>query len=156
MVRSREELIEWAGGLKVLDQVRAVPPGQASATAPEEAPAGLLPMTDRLAFEAEGWRFLPAGEAEPGAQVPVLRPDGTLAIATGLMRIRLDADLGPEEAAGKLASFGFEVVRPIRYVPNGWVVRTRASDLPDDLRRANGDAAVIYAEPELVEVIGTR
>ena len=147
--RQLREITDWTA-IRGHDEIKSAE----SATVEELGDAGLL--TQIRSLEQAGWTIVPRRQGAEGARV-YLHNNGSLALGTNRLSVRLADDLSEQQAVDWLQQQGLEVVDQLKFAKNLFVV---AGDLVSDpLETARTLAAmsqVVYAEPLLIESLGGR
>jgi hypothetical protein len=141
---------------EVLDVAAVKRAVDASESVPLETIAPELAIPSIRAFEAAGWNIVPRKEAAAGAKI-YLRPNGSATLGTNRLTVRVSPNWSDEEACDLLRRHGFTVVDKLKLASNLYVVTPPSGT--DSLEAAQSLAAadeVVFAEPELIEVLGHR
>ena len=118
------------------------------------APDAALPQV--RALEAAGWVFVPRDDAAGGARV-YLKPGGRVVLGTDRLSVRVDAGRSEEEARQLLSRHGLSVRERLKLAPNLFVVSVPPGEDPLDVAaRLTASGDVVFAEPELIEVLPGR
>jgi hypothetical protein len=122
-----------------------------------------VPAPDLRAFEKAGWvlQERPAGEAskDPSVAKVFLKPGGRLALGTNVLSVQLPGDPSEEQAAELLRPFGCRVRERLTFAPGLFRVEVTDEAEGDAVDVANQlieSGTALFAEPELIEMIGQR
>lgn len=154
-MKTREEMQLRLSELQPIDGVAAI--RASDATTPRKIEEPVLPDEVSDVFGAAGWQFIKAG-SEPEGQRAVYRDaDGQVKIDGGALNVRLQPDVERAEIDGLLDRHGLVVRRELGFAPNLFLVSSAGASM-DSVSLAQvltSESVVLYAEPVLIEKIGT-
>lgn len=159
----RDRVLARLGKLRPLEGIAATRDPQPADDAAVPTIHEAVPVDEVVAFLDAGWRFL-SGDAsrnEHGKRL-FLDADGHLKIDAGALNLRFRPDADPASIETYLAEHALRVRRKLGFAPNLFLVSTETGEgMPDSVELAQkltgeDEALVIYAEPVLIEGIGSR
>ena len=122
--------------------------------------------SDVNAFRRAGWLIVGTDQADAISDVPagedsapVFRDikQGRLLIGTHRLTVKFKSDISTEEAERRLTEQGLTILRPLTFARNLYQVQVGAGqDAIDVAATLHDDAAVEYAEPEMIEHLPSR
>jgi thermitase len=161
--------------LEQLDAVVAlpVPAEQSDAMDAAALSAGVIAddaegivASDVNAFRRAGWLIVAAAQADAIGDVPagedsapVFRDhtQGRLLIGTHRLTVKFKGEISAEEAERRLGEQGLRILRPLAFAKNLYQVQVGVGqDALDIAATLQNDAAVEYAEPEMIEHLPSR
>jgi hypothetical protein len=115
-----------------------------------------LGMPGARAFENAGWTFVPRDQATGGSKV-YLRPDGRMALGTNRLTVRVAGSHSDSDARELLGRRGFTVIAPLKLASNLFIVEPPSGqDAVEAAQSLAGTGEIEFAEPELIEIIGSQ
>lgn len=156
-------LRQWP--MERLEGVVAIPPGEPPARSASSRD-GTLDVLKSLpadatragaAFHAAGWSLRRVADGPSAGHPLYFQANGQLKIATGLITLRLADHIDEAAVAGVLAAHGLTLVKRVGFRRHLYLVKPRdSSESLGTCARLQDAAAVLYAEPHLVEHVPTR
>lgn len=122
-----------------------------------------VPAEELIAFQDAGWRFLSEHPSmdEHGRRM-FLDADGHIKIDAGALNLRFRPDADPASIEAFLSEHALRVRRKLGFAPNLFLVSSDAGAGKSDsvelakMLTDENESLVIYAEPVLIEGIGSR
>lgn len=149
--------------IQVLDGVRAIAPGRATADGLNEAASTIaaehaVDAREATAFEEAGWRFVKAGRADVSEadHDVVVDSDGHLKILGRALNVKFDPTLSRSEITRILDRFGLSIRRSMGFAPNLFLVSGNSGDILSKAEALNKLDGVVYAEPVMFEALERR
>lgn len=153
-----------------LSGLAAIPPGMSADT---DTPIGKTVRaqldsaqvtTDAETFAEAGWTFVPAPTANVYASDDIglgvfKLSNGHLGLAGKTLNVKFAADASPSEIDGLLEELGLNKRRSMGFSKNLMTVEMSGGTDPDPFRyskRLSGHPRIDFAEPVVLESIGTR
>lgn len=125
--------------------------------------SGAIPAEELVAFQNAGWQFLSEHPSldEHGRRL-FLDADGHVKIDAGALNLRFRPDADPASIEAFLSEHSLHVRRKLNFAPNLFLVSGGVgAGQPDSVELAKtltdeNEMLLIYAEPVLIEGIGSR
>jgi len=108
------------------------------------------------AYQSEGWEFVPEAPPAQGAKV-YIKSGGRVALGTNQLTVKVPEKQSPDEVSKLFDRYGLTVVDRLKWGPNMFVVEVQAGHDPVELAaKLTESGDVVFAEPNLIELIGSR
>ncbi|TMJ00062.1 MAG: hypothetical protein E6G97_20995 [Alphaproteobacteria bacterium] len=156
----KDNLAAKLGMIQPLSGIRAIAPNvtaeglqlEPAATIAEQ---NALDQGEALAFEQAGWKFART-EGKAGDANVVVDNDGRLKIVSDTLNVKFDSAMSRSAVESLLNRYGLSVRRDLGFSPNLFIVSGTGGDTVETAKLLNNLDDVVYAEPVLIEAIGSR